>query len=388
MKAPLTEKFSFGLIIVDPKCSAIYLNGTERRLEPKLITLLSLLAAQGRNVISRQEITQVIWANVVVGEESITRAIFALRNALGDDAKQPKYIETIPKKGYRFLVDAQLINEPSIPAEPASAKGRFSLRGYLFIFVIALVLACAVFVLFVREGAPTLVIENILPLNKMEGMERSLSLNTVGSKLLFVHEDGQKNDLYSRDLHTGKDSLWVRDKFWKRSPVWIDDTTIAYIRGNGEIVRNHQDQPAQTLYTTNKTILALSRVSGYADNLFFLESQNNALNTLKSINLINGKLQNWQDSIPNIPNKIGHIEYSLKSNSFYIVKYESDKPIISSLDLTTQKESLIHDGFSVINKIAVVSDHALLVVGVLEEGEGIWLVDTNKPPQLVLRSSG
>ena len=373
MKAPLTDKFSFGQFFVDPKSSAIYLNNVEKRLEPKLIHLLCLLAAQGRSVVSRQDITQVIWPDVVVGDESITRAIFALRNALGDDAKQPQYIETIPKKGYRFLVDAQPINEPQVVMEPVNASGRFSLRRSWLIYALALILVGSVFVFLPRNETPSLAIENILPLNKMEGIERSINLNSDGTKILFVHESGQKNDLYSRDLQMAKDALWVSDTFSKKSPVWIDDNTIAYIRGNSEIVRNHQGQLPQTLYTSSKHLVALSMVSGDAENLFFLEHQNNALIELKSINLVNGQQQNWRDIIPNLPNLIVHLQYSLKSNTLFIVKYESEKPRICSLDLTTKKVSLINDEFSVIEKIAVVSDHSLLVVGAIGEAEGIWL---------------
>lgn len=389
VKAPLTDRFSFDQLVVDPNSNAITINGVEKRLEPKLISLLCLLAAQGRDVISRQEITQAIWPDVVVGEESITRAIFALRNALGDDAKQPQYIETIPKKGYRFLVDVELVSETPNPAESADAVSIISgKRSWLIYSVCAALLVTALLVIIKRHEKPSLEIENILPLNKMEGVERSISLNSDGTKILFVHESGQKIDLYSRDLQTAKDELWVRDAFWKKSPVWIDDNTIAYIRGNGEIVRNYQGQPPQVLYTSTQQILELSMVSGNSENLFFLEFQNNNLIELKSINLVNGKQQNWRDIIPDLPNKIGHLQYSMKSNTLFIVKYESEKPKIASLDLNTKKISLINDHFSEINRIAVVSDHSLLVVGILGESEGIWFVDTQKQPQLVLRSSG
>jgi DNA-binding winged helix-turn-helix (wHTH) protein len=392
VKVQLTDKFSFGQIVVDPKSNTIALNGVEKRLEPKLISLLCLLAAQGRDVISRQEITRIIWPDVVVGEESITRAIFALRNALGDDAKQPKYIETIPKKGYRFLVDAETVNESPALIGPAHPTHIIANKPLWLVYIVAIfLLIVALFMLWPRDKKPRVEIESILPLNKMEGVERSISLNSDGTKLLFVHENDQKNELYSRDLQAAKDTLWVRDEFLKKSPVWIDANTIAYIRqrgGEAQLIRHYQGQPAQVLYTSVKPILQLSMVGGDSENLFFLEFQNNELIELKSLNLRNGKQQNWRDFVPDLPQKIGQLQYSKKPNTLLILKDEYEKPAIVSLDLTTKKIALISDQFSEVSKITTVSDHSVLVVGSLGGAEGIWFIDEQTPPQLVLRASG
>lgn len=392
MKAPLTDKFYCDQVVVDPNSNAITINGVEKRLEPKLISLLCLLAAQGRDVISRQEISQAIWPDVVVGEESITRAIFALRNALGDDAKQPQYIETIPKKGYRFLVDVQLINESPLVVEPTIRQEALSNgRHFIGYFLAAVALVIGLLLFWYKEEKPGAEIASILPLNKMEGVERAISLNSDGTKLLFIHENNQKNDLYSRDLKAAKDILWVRDEFVKKSPVWIDANTIAYIRQHGgemQVVRNYRDQAPQVLYTSSKPILQLSMVNGNSEDLFFLEFQNNELIELKSLNLRNGKQQSWRDIIPELPNKISQLQYSTKSNTLLAVKNEHESPTIVSLDLNTKKVSPINSQFSEVNKIAAINDHSVLVVGSLGAAEGIWFVGEQQPPQLVLRRSG
>jgi DNA-binding winged helix-turn-helix (wHTH) protein len=392
VKAPLTVKFSFGQVVVDPASNAIHLNGVEKRLEPKLVTLLCLFAAQGKVVISRQEITGAIWPDVVVGEESITRAIFALRNALGDDAKQPRYIETISKKGYRFLVDTHLVNESAnlIDTTGAGNVARKRRPWFMYLSGLGLVLGLlvALMALGSRHEKPGMEIASILPLNKREGVERAISLNAEGTRLLFVHEHGQHKDLYSRDLQTSKDTLWAGDELKKQSPVWIDDNTIAYLRDEKQIVRHYQNQPAQVLYSSSKQILQLSGTTGDADNLFFLERQNNELVELKSLNLRNGKQQNWRDLIPQLPNKIGQIQHSMQSDTLLMVIYEAEQPKIVALDLLTKKITPVNNQFSEINKITPVSDHSLLVVGSLDTAEGIWLVDTQQPTQVVVRASG
>lgn len=82
------------------------------RLEPKVADLLFLLAARRGQAVTREEIMDALWPGQVVGDDSLARAVFKLRQALGDDAKSPRYIETLSKRGYRLM------------AEPASADFR------------------------------------------------------------------------------------------------------------------------------------------------------------------------------------------------------------------------------------------------------------------------
>lgn len=391
MNALLKDKFSFGGIVVDPKSNAIYLNGVEKRLEPKLITLLCLLAAQGRNVISRQEITQVIWSDVVVGEESITRAIFALRNALGDDAKQPQYIETIPKKGYRFLVDATLISETSADGPTTLGQQSSARRGwFLAIAALAFMVVLSALWMWSAHNKPIMEVESVLPLNKMEGVERYIKLSGDAEKLLFVHQMGQVYDIYSRDLQGAKDTLWVHDEYLKSSPVWIDENSIAYIRRDKsgfQIVRHHLGQAPQVLYQSTNAILQVAMVEK-SDNLFFLEVQTNDLTDLKSLNLRSGEQQNWRDIVSNLPKRLKQLESSAGQNNLLLVHNEHEKPVIVSLDLNTKAIALVSDEFKKVSKVTAVGEQGLLVVGTIDLSQGIWGIAKQTSPQLVLRSSG
>ncbi len=73
------------------------------RLEPKAVEVLRQLAARPGRVIGREELLSRVWPGVVVGDDALTQAIIKLRKALGDEAQSPRYIETIPKRGYRLL---------------------------------------------------------------------------------------------------------------------------------------------------------------------------------------------------------------------------------------------------------------------------------------------
>lgn len=76
-----------------------------QRLEPKVADLLFLLAATPGEAVSRERIMEALWPGQVVGDDSLARAVFKLRQALGDDAKAPRYIETLSKRGYRLIAD-------------------------------------------------------------------------------------------------------------------------------------------------------------------------------------------------------------------------------------------------------------------------------------------
>ena len=73
------------------------------KLEPQVMTVLLCLAKQQGQVVSRDSIEEQAWANRIVGYDSLSTAIIKLRKALGDDSKNPRYIETVPKKGYRLI---------------------------------------------------------------------------------------------------------------------------------------------------------------------------------------------------------------------------------------------------------------------------------------------
>ncbi|WP_412061723.1 winged helix-turn-helix domain-containing protein [Rubrivirga sp. IMCC45206] len=79
-------------------------NGTTVRLEPKATAVLVMLAAHPGEVVPREALLETVWPDVVVTEASLTRCVSQLRLALGDDAREPAFIETIPKVGYRLLV--------------------------------------------------------------------------------------------------------------------------------------------------------------------------------------------------------------------------------------------------------------------------------------------
>src|SRR5687767_12097299 len=85
--------------------------GQAVRIEPKVMQVLAYLAARPGEVVPREELLHALWPGVVVGDESLSQTIIKLRKALGDSARHPSYIETVPKRGYRLLAVARFADE-------------------------------------------------------------------------------------------------------------------------------------------------------------------------------------------------------------------------------------------------------------------------------------
>jgi len=76
-------------------------------LRPKTFAVLRFLIEQHEQVVLKEELFRAVWPDAVVGEEVLKVCIREIRRALGDDAEAPKFIETIPRKGYRFIAAVQ-----------------------------------------------------------------------------------------------------------------------------------------------------------------------------------------------------------------------------------------------------------------------------------------
>jgi TolB-like protein/DNA-binding winged helix-turn-helix (wHTH) protein/Tfp pilus assembly protein PilF len=88
---------------VEPQLNTLERNGHTVRLEPKVMQVLVCLADHFGELVLKEQLIRAVWADTFVTDDVLTRCISGLRKALDDDSKQPRFIETIPKGGYRLL---------------------------------------------------------------------------------------------------------------------------------------------------------------------------------------------------------------------------------------------------------------------------------------------
>jgi TolB-like protein/DNA-binding winged helix-turn-helix (wHTH) protein len=113
--------FRVGPWLVRPSLNTISQNGTSNRVEPKMMAVLVCLAEHTGEVVPKEKLLQSVWPETFVSDDVLKRSVSALRRVFGDDAHESRIIETVPKKGYRLVVDVNPANGHG-PAHVASSQ--------------------------------------------------------------------------------------------------------------------------------------------------------------------------------------------------------------------------------------------------------------------------
>src|SRR6185437_3362098 len=113
--------FRLGSWLVKPGLNSVSRNGTSVQLEPKVMGVLVCLAAHAPEPVSKDKLLQTVWPNTFVGEGVLVRSIFELRRVFEDEAKEPRVIQTIAKKGYRLVAPVVAANGHSGITEGAQS---------------------------------------------------------------------------------------------------------------------------------------------------------------------------------------------------------------------------------------------------------------------------
>jgi DNA-binding winged helix-turn-helix (wHTH) protein/tetratricopeptide (TPR) repeat protein len=122
MQAPFSGSYRFGPFTLDTSSYRLLRQGTIVQVSPKIVDLLLYLVARPSVLVSKEELFRALWPDVAVTDNALTQAVSELRQALGDDSSNPKYVQTVARRGYRFI--AQVVAEPSNHADALSETAR------------------------------------------------------------------------------------------------------------------------------------------------------------------------------------------------------------------------------------------------------------------------
>jgi TolB-like protein/DNA-binding winged helix-turn-helix (wHTH) protein len=127
---PTAPQLKIGDWFVSPSAAQISRRGESVRLEGRMMRLLLCLAGRPGEVISVDQLLDEVWSGVVVTPDSVYQAVTSLRRLLRDDPKQPSYIETLPRLGYRLVAPVRPCVEGTVVAGGAGllATGKTALR--------------------------------------------------------------------------------------------------------------------------------------------------------------------------------------------------------------------------------------------------------------------
>lgn len=240
-------RFSLGPWTVEPTLHRLALDGEAVRVEPKVMEVLVHLAARAPDVVSREELQEAVWGTEYASEDLPRRAVYELRKALRDDPKAPRFIETIPRAGYRLVA-------PVAPVDPIGPIGPIDLvaegtagplarprrwRGLALALAAALVAAAVLLPGFLRTDSEPAVSPRPVPLTTRPGLELDPAFSPDGSRVAYLRAPGTGGGAeltLQVQLVGTSTSLRLDDQAADvdhpiESPTWSPDgTEIAYLR--------------------------------------------------------------------------------------------------------------------------------------------------------------
>jgi len=242
----------FGVFEVDLRSGELRKYGSKVKLQDQPFQVLAMLLERPGEVVTREELRVRIWPSGVFVDydRSLNRAINKLREALGDSPENPRFIETLARRGYRFLVPVESIKSVKSTALPLSAppggsKHVLSLRGRLrWVFWSTLATLAAAILVGVRvwvsgkqSGQPGLI---AVPLTTYPGHQMFPDFSPDGNQLVFDWA-GPKNDnvdVYVKLNGTENLLRLTQDPAPDYAPAWSPDGRyVAFLRDflNGQL---------------------------------------------------------------------------------------------------------------------------------------------------------
>jgi DNA-binding winged helix-turn-helix (wHTH) protein/Tol biopolymer transport system component len=308
--------FEFGRFRLDPTERFLFQDGAAVPLSPRLFDTLLVLVENRGHVVQKNDLMQKVWNDVAVEENNLTQSISALRKILGDNLDTPKFIETIPKRGYRFVAPVKEVSEEELENERPSVtylSGREHrgtvlgggtqkrsppiapaiVLGTIFLVLVGLVV---IWLSWTRWGRQLQAKETQLTTNSSEASVTAAAISPDGKYLAYADSAG----LYVRVSRTGEmhpisiptasvvgglswfpdgtrllatvaglqpnvDSVWVISIFGQsavklldggnQAAVSPDGSQIVFVRGKGKelwLMAANGESPHRILVTANE----------------------------------------------------------------------------------------------------------------------------------------
>jgi len=108
--SPMNGDLRVGTWLVQPGLNTISQNGTVRQLEPKVMEVLVCLAHHPGETLPKEQLLKTVWPDTFVSDDVLVRSVSEIRRAFEDDARESKFVQTIPKRGYRLVAPVELVN--------------------------------------------------------------------------------------------------------------------------------------------------------------------------------------------------------------------------------------------------------------------------------------
>ena len=237
MSQQINEIYEFGSFRLDRQERLLLRAGESVSLTPKAFDLLLALLERAGRLVEKEELFQTVWPDTIVEESNLSSNIALIRKALGDGENGLKFIETVPKRGYRFVTEVRAANDERSPqvefdAEPLaviavpSSRAYFRTRPMIFLAlgIIGPLIGVAVWWLAFRRS-PQLPPPQIAPFTSFVGKEMPPSFSPDGNQIAFTWdgEQADNTDIYVKQIGNESMLRLTTDPATEHWPRWSPD---------------------------------------------------------------------------------------------------------------------------------------------------------------------
>jgi len=250
---PSRSAYEFGPFRFEPAEHLLLRDSKPVPLPPKAVDLLAILISSAGHLVTKEDLLKQVWPDTFVEEANLSYTISLLRKALGDDEAPHRYIETVPRRGYRFVGQTA---EPTVAQStsplgphvgqgppPTSLSFRRRVRVLAITIAIPLLLAAAWLIQTSRRHELP---ARIMPLTTSAGYEGAASFSPDGEQVAFTW-DGEKEDnvdIYVKFVGSSEVRRLTTDPDLDGNPAWSPDgRQIAFVRFTSNGARIHTISP-------------------------------------------------------------------------------------------------------------------------------------------------
>jgi DNA-binding winged helix-turn-helix (wHTH) protein len=223
--ASLSQSFQFDDVEVRAAAFEVTKAGRVLPLEPKAVRLLLYLVENRERAVTKEELLQAVWEGAAVTDNALTRVIAQLRKELGDDARNARYIQTVPTLGYRFVAELSPVERVS---DPPAAPVRVS-KDRTWLVIAAAVSVGVLGVSFatwqaLSSRSERQVLPNPVQFTTSPGLDLGASFSPDGKQLAYSSDRTGRFEIYVRAINDQSRAVAITsDGGQNLEPAWSPD---------------------------------------------------------------------------------------------------------------------------------------------------------------------
>jgi Tol biopolymer transport system component/DNA-binding winged helix-turn-helix (wHTH) protein len=304
-----TEVWNFDPFELHAGLRKLCKDGETLKLSPQACDVLSVLVAKSGELVTREEIYQQLWpaGTHVEFQGNLNALIRDIRHALNDSARNPRFIQTVARRGYRFIAETANASAPAPSSSQARARPRPALRTFAWgIFPLLVLLALSIGLLLRTVGSALPVAQLGLPLMNYVGQMSSPAFSPDGKCIAFSWDGSGRQGLhiYVKRFDSGELRSLTHGEVEDRNASWSPDgKQIAFVRRMAPaqwaifVIPSVGGVERQLALLSSKTRLSWSKNGQWIAYGVLHENGSNDTG-IRAINLANGRTVHLTDGEP------------------------------------------------------------------------------------------